>query len=135
MGQKRFYTLLTCILQPHYVVHVVDNWRRSKISYEGIHSSQSKKRIYLIDGRLLQTTPGVVFHNTEEMTEQELSSQDDNHNIFSVGKKDVSKLGTFYAKNSPLKPMFDQVIITLFYCAPKIDAAISCDSAPDCLVR
>jgi hypothetical protein len=40
----------------------------------------------------------------------ELSQIEHDHQIVSIGKKDVMKLGTIFAKHSPLKPMFDQVM-------------------------
>jgi hypothetical protein len=59
--------------------------------------------------RRLQTDPKTVFHHAQIPVEMELSQIDHDHQIVSVGKMDVMKLGTIFAKHSPLKPMFDQV--------------------------
>jgi hypothetical protein len=59
--------------------------------------------------RRLQTDPKTVFYHDEIPVEMELSQIDHDHEIVSVGKMDVMKLGTIFAKHSPLKPMFDQV--------------------------
>ena len=59
--------------------------------------------------RRLQSTAGTVFYYAEQQTDLELSKLEDEHKIVPIGRKDAMKLGIFFAKNSPLKPMFDQV--------------------------
>lgn len=57
----------------------------------------------------MEEVPGTVFHFNEVHAETELAKLTYDHNIVSVGKKEAMKLGVIFSKNSPLKPMFDQV--------------------------
>ena len=52
---------------------------------------------------------GTVFYVSEAQLERYLSDVDQGHQFASIGTKEAMKLAFILNKNSPYKPMFDQV--------------------------
>ena len=59
--------------------------------------------------RRLENEAGTVFYVSDVQVERILSDLDHDHQIASIGRKEKIKLGFILNKNSPYKPMFDQV--------------------------
>ena len=57
----------------------------------------------------LENDAGTVFYVSEAQLERYLSDVDQGHQIASIGRKEAMKLAFILNKNSPYKPMFDQV--------------------------
>jgi hypothetical protein len=66
--------------------------------------------------RVLEQEPGTVFYIMDIQIELVLSGLDYDPGIVSVGKKSANKLAIILNKNSPFKPMFDQVLNLIFFC-------------------
>ena len=59
----------------------------------------------------MENEAGTVFYVSDVQVERILSDFDHDHQIATIGRKEAVKLAFILNKNSPYKPMFDQVLI------------------------
>ena len=57
----------------------------------------------------MENDAGTVFYASDVQVERILPNLDHDHQIASIGRKEITKLAFILTKNSPYKTMFEQV--------------------------